>query len=132
VDTQVLRRQKSRTLAKHIRNQRNRRARREALAVIDNLINEVYRHYQTFLLSFLLLFPPRISFPISEGRFPSLSRYDPVSHIFSHIPIFFNPRLIFSITTAHLLPDVSPLSPSHSSTSSVEFLSEIPAPSSYL
>jgi len=122
VDPQVPRRRKFRVVAKRIRNRRNRRARRETLAAINNLINEITQSLSNLPPVFLPPSSPHISSSISEEKFPSPSRYDPISPILSPFsPIH---DLLSSVTTARLLPDVSPPSPSYSSTSSMEFLGE--------
>jgi len=126
MDPQVPRRRKSRAVAKCIQNRRNRRTWREALAATNNLINEVTQSLSNLPPIFPPPSSPHISSPISEEKFPSPSRYDPVSPIFSLISPF-SPihDSTSSVTTARLLPDVSPSSPSNSSTSSVEFLGEM-------
>jgi len=118
-------RRKSRAQAKSNRNQRNRRVRRDVLAVINSLLDEVEES-----LNYPPPSSPHISSPISAERFPSPSRYDPVSPLSSPLPplspIHASP---LPPVSPLLLPDFSPLSPSASSTSSVEFLAENPAPS---
>jgi len=130
MNLQVSRRRKSRAIAKRIR---NRRARRKVLATINNSINEVTQSLSNLPPAFSPPSFPQISSLILEERFPFPSRYDlvfPISFPLSlSSPIHDSPP---SVTTAHLLLDISPPSPSHSSTPSVEFLDEILAPSSRL
>jgi len=87
--------------------------------------------YQTFSLSFLLLLP--FIFLMSEGRFPSSSKYNLVSPIsFLTAPSSPIHNLPSSIVTERLFLDLPPPSPSYASTCSVEFLGEILASSSRL
>jgi len=74
--------------------------------------------------------PAQISSPISEERFPSPSRYDPVSSPFSSPSPPLSPTCYSPPPVSPIPFDDFPLSPSPSSTSSVEFLGEIPAPAS--
>jgi len=126
VNPQVPHRRKFRAQAKKNRNRRNRRVRRDVLAIINNLLDEVEES-----LNLSPAYPPpsspHISFPVSEERFSHLP--DTILYLLYllHYPYFrqSTPHL----RLPRLLSDFSPLSPSASSTSSVEFLTEISAPS---
>jgi len=134
VDPRVPRRRNSRAQFKRIRNRRNRRIRREVRSVIDHLLDRVTESLENASFGFPTPSPSaRTPSPISEERFPSPSRYDPVSSPFSSpipasplSPTCYSPPPVAPPAS----PDVPPLSPSSSSSSSVEFLGEIPAASS--
>jgi len=134
VDPRVPRRRNSRAQIKKIRNRRNRRIRREVYSVINDLLDRVTESLENASFDIPTPPPAPIPSPISEERFPSPSRYDPVSSPFSS-PIPASPLSPTSYSPPPIAPpaspDVSPLSPS-SSTSSVEFLGEIPAAPSSL
>jgi len=132
VDSQVPRRRNSRAQFKRIRNRRNRRIREEVLNVVNSLLDQVTESLETFSPSTPSPSPVHISSPISEERFPSPSRYDPVSSPSSSPEPPLSPTCYSPPPVSPVYPDVFPLSPSPSSTSSVEFLGEIPAPASPL
>jgi len=126
VDPRVPRRRKSRAQFKRIR--RNRRARKEVLDIINRLLDQVTESLANFPLVFPSpSSPSHISSPISEERFPSLQDTYLLHYLLQYLH-FLQP------TTHHPLSHhpYSDVSPSPSSTSSVEFLGEGPAPFSPL